>query len=142
MKLQLPHFQRGFGITHNARSAISTFYAASVSLVQLLSFCGDPEQNFIQLASKRAPVQDLANSDQRTALILIALKQAHQVLRTHLGCHEWSMDEPAPALAVLLVQGSSPNPAANAPQFAPRNVAPTLTLLPLTESPSFTARKR
>jgi len=115
MKLQLPHFQRGFGITHNARSAISTFYAASVSLVQLLSFCGDPEQNFIQLASKRAPVQDLANSDQRTAPILIALKQAHQVLRTHFECHEWSIDEPAPASAFAQIEGWSPNPAANAP---------------------------
>ena len=36
MKLQLPHFRGGFGVTPNADSAISAFFAASGSLVQWL----------------------------------------------------------------------------------------------------------
>ena len=55
-----------------------------------------------------------------------------QVLLTEFGCHEWSIDGPAPALAIPQIEGSSQNPAANAPQSAPRNVVPPLTLLPLT----------
>jgi len=54
MKLQLPHFF----VTTNAGSAISAFYAASVSLVQWLSFCSHPEQNLIDLASTWATGQD------------------------------------------------------------------------------------
>jgi len=38
-KLQLAHFRGGFGVTPNAGSAISAFYAASVSLMQWLGFC-------------------------------------------------------------------------------------------------------
>jgi len=64
---------------------------------------------------------------------LFALKQAHQILLTDFGCHEWSIDGPAPASAVPQIEGLSPNPAANAPQSASRNVVPPLlTLLPLT----------
>ena len=63
MKLQLPHFRGGFGVTPNAGSAISAFYAASVSLVQWLGFCSHAEQNFIDLARTWAPGQDLANLD-------------------------------------------------------------------------------
>ena len=55
-----------------------------------------------------------------------------QVLLTEFGCHEWSIDGPAPASAVPQIDGSSPNPAANTPQSASRNVVPPLTLLPLT----------
>jgi len=40
-------------------------------------------------------------------------------------------DGPTPASAVPQIQGSSPNPAANAPQSASCNVVPPLTLLPL-----------
>jgi len=132
MKLQLPHFQGGFGVTFNAGSAISAFYVASVSLVQWLGFCSHSEQNFIDLASTWAPGQDLANPDQRTALILIALKQAHHILLTEFECHEWSIDGPAPASAVSQIEGSSPNPAANAPQSAPRNAISPLTRLRFT----------
>jgi len=132
MKLQLPHFQGGFGVTPNAGSAISAFYAASVSLVQWLCFCSHAEQNFIDLASTWAPGQDLANLDQWSAPILPALKQAHKVLLTDFGCHEWYIDGPAPASAVPQIEGLSPNPAANAPQSAHSNVVPPLTLLPLT----------
>ena len=39
---------------------------------------------------------------------------------------------PAPAWAVPQIEGSSPNPAANASQFASRNVVPPLNLLLLT----------
>jgi len=122
MKLQLPHFRGGFGVTPNAGSAISAFYAASLSLVQCLGFCSYAEQNFIDLASTWAPGKDLANPDQWSAPILLALKQAHKVLLTDLGCHEWSLDGPAPASAVPQIEGSSPNPAANAPQSASSNV--------------------
>ena len=66
------------------------------------------------------------------AFILLALKQAHKVLLTDFGCHEWSLDGPAPASAVPQIEGSSPNPAANAPQYASSNVVPPVTQLPLT----------
>ena len=46
MKLQLPHFRGGFGVTPNVGSAISAFYATSVSLVQWLGFCSHAEQKF------------------------------------------------------------------------------------------------
>ena len=95
MKLQLPHFQGVFGVTDNAGSAISAFYAASVSLVQWLGLCSYPEQNFINLASTWAPGQDLSNPDQWSAPILLDLKQAHQVLLTDFGCREWSINGPA-----------------------------------------------
>jgi len=132
MKLQLPHFWGEFGVTPNTGSAISAFYAASVSLVQCLGFCSHPEQNFIDLASTWGPGQNLANPDQCAAPILIALKQAHHVLLTDFRCHEWSIDGPPPVSAFPQIEGSSPNPAANAPQSAPSNVIPPLTLLPLT----------
>jgi len=79
MKLQLPHSRGVFGETPNAGSAISAFYAASVSLVQRLGFCSYPEQDFIEFARTWASGQDLANPDQWTVSILIALKQTHQV---------------------------------------------------------------
>jgi len=44
MKLKLPHFRGGFGVTPNAGSAISAFYATSVSLVQWLGFCSHGAQ--------------------------------------------------------------------------------------------------
>ena len=84
MKLQLPHFRGGFGVTPNAGSAISAFFAASGALVQWLGFCSHPEQNFIDLASTWAQGQDLANPDPWPAPILLALKQAHQVLLTDM----------------------------------------------------------
>jgi len=43
-----------------------------------------------------------------------------------------SINGPAPASAVPQIENSSPNPAANTPQSASRNVVPPLTLLPLT----------
>jgi len=100
--------------------------------VQWLGFCSHAEQNFIELASTWAPSQDFANPDQWSAPILLALKQAHTVLLTNFECHEWYIDGPAPASAVPQIEGSSPNPAAHAPQSASRNVVPPLTLLPLT----------
>jgi len=72
MILQLPHFRGGFGVTPNAGSAISAFYAAPVSLVQWLGFCSHEKQNLIDLASTWAPGQDLANPDQWSAPILLA----------------------------------------------------------------------
>ena len=56
----------------------------------------------------------------------------HHVLLTEFGRHEWSIDGPAPASADPQIEGLSPNPAANAPQSAPRNVIAPLTLLCLT----------
>jgi len=106
--------QGGFGVAPNAGSAISAFNGASVSLVQWLGFCSHAEQNFIDFASTWAPGQDLANPDQWSAPILLALKQAHKVLLTDFGCQEWSTDGPAPASAVPQIEGSSPNPAADA----------------------------
>ena len=116
MKLQLPHFRGGVGVTPNAGSAISAFYAAPVSLVHWLGFCSHAEQNLIVLASTWAPGQDVANPDQWSAPILLALKQAQQVLFTDFACHEWSIDGPSPASAVPQIEDSSSNPAANAPR--------------------------
>jgi len=99
-------------------------------LVQWLGFCSHAEQNFIDLASTWAPGQDLANPDQCSAPIWLALKQAHKVLLTDFGWHKWSLDGPASASAVPQVEDSSPNPAANAPQSASSNVVPPLTVLP------------
>jgi len=67
-----------------------------------------------------------------TAPILIALKQAHQVLLKGFGCHDWCIDGPAPAPALPSIERFSPNPAADDSQSALRNVVPPLTLLPLT----------
>jgi len=58
--------------------------------------------------------------------------QVHQVFLTDFGCHKWSIDAPAPASPDPQIEGSSPNPAANALQSAPRNDVPPLTLLPRT----------
>jgi len=69
--LQLPHFQGRFGVTSNAGSAISASYAASVSLVQWLDFCGHSKQYFNDLASTWAPVQNLANLDEWTTPIFL-----------------------------------------------------------------------
>jgi len=88
----------------------------SLVKVQWLGFCSHSKQNFIDLVSTWGPSQDLANPDQRTAPILIALKQAYQVLFTE--CHEWSIDGPVPASAIPKIEGSSPklaNPTANTP---------------------------
>jgi len=110
---------------------MSAFYAASVSLVQWLGFCSHAKQNSIDLASTWAPGQDLANPDQWSAPILLALKQAHQVLLTEFVCHEWFTNGPAPASTVPQIEGSSPNPAVNALQSASRDVVPPLDLLDL-----------
>jgi len=94
-------------------------------------FLQSSRAEFIDLASTWAPGQDLTHPDQWSAPVLLALKQAHQVLLTEFGCHEWSIDGLAPASAVPQIEGSSENLAANAPQSASRNVVPILTLLPL-----------
>jgi len=65
-------------------------------------------------------------------LPLMRLQQAHKVLLTDFGCHEWSINGPAPASAVPQIEGSSQNPADNASQSASSNVVQPLTLLPLT----------
>jgi len=114
-KLHLPPFCSTFGVTPNADCAISALYAASMSLVQWLSH---PEQNYIDLANTWGPGQDLANLDVQTALFLIALQQARQVLLTNFGCDEWSIDGPAPAPTVPQFEGSSPYPAAKALHLA------------------------
>jgi len=110
IKLQLPHFRGGFGFTPNTGGAISAFYAAFVSVVQWLDFCSHSEQNFIDLASTWAPGQDLAKRDLWTAPILIAIKQAHQVLLTDFGSHARCIDGLAHASIVPQIEGSSPNP--------------------------------
>ena len=40
MKIQVPHFREGFGITPNAGSAISAFYSATFTLVVWLGSQG------------------------------------------------------------------------------------------------------
>ena len=40
MKIQVPHFRGGFGITPNEGSAISTFYSATCALVNWLGSNG------------------------------------------------------------------------------------------------------
>jgi len=74
MKLQLPHFRGGFGITPNARSAISAFYAASVSLVQWLCFCNHFEQNFIDRASTWAPGEKFTKKTTSRQLLCVCIR--------------------------------------------------------------------
>ena len=77
-----------------------------------LGFAVMPSRILLTLPGHGPPGQDLANPDQWSAPILLALKQAHQVLLTDFGCHEWSINGPAPVSAIPQIEDSSPNPAA------------------------------
>ena len=62
MKIQVPHFRGGFGITPNEGSAISAFYSATCALVVWLGSHGGnrPAQDF---ADAWAPGLNLTSPD-------------------------------------------------------------------------------
>ena len=89
MKIQVPHFGGGFGITPNEGSAISVFYSATFALVVWLGSHGGnrPAQGF---ADAWAPRLDLTSPDSWHAPLLQALSSSHALLLEEYGCVESS----------------------------------------------------
>jgi len=103
MKIQVPHFRGGFGITPNEGSAISTFYSATCALVVWLgSHVGTrPDQQF---ADSWAPRLDLTSPDSWHALLLQALSTSHALLLQDHGCVEWTSEShPVPVPLVVSI---------------------------------------
>ena len=99
MKIQVPHFREGFGITPNEGSAISAFYSATCALVVWLG--NRPAQDF---ANTWAPRLNLTSPDSWHAPLLQALSALHALLLQDCGCVEWTSESdrvPAP-LAVSI----------------------------------------
>jgi hypothetical protein len=124
MKIQLPHFRGGYGITPNEGSAISAFYSATCALVVWLGSHGGtrPAQHF---ADAWAPGLDLTSPDSWHAPLLQALSSLHALLLQDYGCVEWTSASdrvPAPlavSTALPIVQPSvssrnSPSPLSTA----------------------------
>jgi len=107
MKIQVPHFRGGFGITPNEGSAISAFYSATCALVVWLG--NRPAQDF---ANTWAPGLNLTSPDSWHAPLLQALSALHALLLQDCGCVEWTSESdrvPAPlavSIALPFVQPS------------------------------------
>jgi len=103
MKIQVPHFRGGFGITPNEGSAISAFFSATCALVVWLGSHGGirPAQDFVDTW---APGLNLTSPDSWHAPLLQALSASHALLFQDYGCVEWTSESdrvPAP-LAVSI----------------------------------------
>ena len=103
MKIQVPHFRGGFGITPNEGSSISAFYSATCTLVVWLGSHGGnrPAQDF---ANTWAPGLNLTSPDSWHAPLLQSLSASHALLLQDYGCVEWTSESdrvPAP-LAVSI----------------------------------------
>jgi len=129
MKIQVPHFRAGFGITPNEGSTISAFYSATCALVIWLgSHRGNRSaQDFVDAW---APGLDLISPDSWHAPLLQALLSSHALLLLDYECVEWTSASdrvPAPlavSIALPFVQ----------PSASSRNSPPplsTVTLLQL-----------
>ena len=111
MKIQVPHFRGGFGITPNAGSAISALYSATCALVVWLGSDGGntPAQDF---ANTWAPGLNLTSPDSWQAPLLQTLSASHALLLQDYGCVEWTSESdrvPAPlavSIALPFVQPS------------------------------------
>ena len=91
VKIQMPHFRGGFGITPNEGSAISAFYSATRALVVWLgSHRGTrPAQHF---SDAWAAGLDLTSPDSWHAPLLQALSISHALLPQDYGCVEWTSE--------------------------------------------------
>jgi len=103
MKIQVPHFRGGFGITPNEGSAISAFYSATCALVVWLGRHGGnrPAHDF---ANTWAPGMNPTSPDSWHAPLLQSLSASHALLLQDYGCVEWTSGSdrvPAP-LAVSI----------------------------------------
>ena len=105
MKIQVPHFRGGFGITPNEGSTISAFYSATCALVVWLGSHGvtKPVQDFADAWAPGLPV-NLSSPNFWHAPLLQALSTSHALLLQDYGCVEWISESdrvPAP-LAVSI----------------------------------------
>ena len=101
MKLQLPHHRGSYRISSCASSAISVFYASTVSLVWWLGHHSNDKQDLANLAGVRAPGHDRSNdpdswtapkhdmSNDPDSWTASALTCAHALLLAGYGCIEW-----------------------------------------------------
>jgi len=126
MKIQVPHFRVGFGITSNEGSAISALYSATCTLVVWLGSHGGirPAQDFVDTW---APGLNLTSPDSWHAPLLQALSASHALLLQDYGCVEWTSEShrvPAPltvSIALPFVQ----------PSVGSRNSPPPLSTVTL-----------
>ena len=72
MKIQVPHFRRGFGIAPNEGSAISAFYSATCALVVWLG-SHEGNKSAQDFANTSAPGLNLTSPDSWHAPLLQAL---------------------------------------------------------------------
>jgi len=111
MKIQVPHFRGGFGITPIAGSAISAFYSATCALVVLLGSHGGtrPAPDF---ADTWAPGLNLTSPDSWSAPLLQALSASHALLLQDYGCIESTSESdrvPAPLAVSIALPFVQPN---------------------------------
>jgi len=101
MKIQVPHFRGGFGITPNEGSAISAFYSATCALVVWLGSHGGnrPAQDF---ANTWAPGLNLTSPDSWHAPLVQALTATapragtvHECVRARAGEQQHTFPDPA-----------------------------------------------
>jgi len=126
MKIQLPHFRGGYGITPNEGSAISAFYSATCALVVWLGSHGGtrPAQHFVDAW---APGLDLTSPDSWHPPLLQALFTSHALLLQDYGCVE-STSESNRVPALLAVSIALPSVR---PSVGSRNSLPPLCTVTL-----------
>jgi len=126
MKIQVPHFRGGFGMTPNEGSAISAFCSATCALVVWLGSHGGirPAQDF---ADTWSPRLNLTSPDSWHAPLLQALSASHALLLQDYECVEWTSESdrvPSPlavSIALPFVQ----------PSVGSRNSPPPLSTVTL-----------
>jgi len=91
MKIQVPHFRGGFGITPNEGSAISAFYSATCALVVWLGSHGG-NRSAQDFSDAWAPGLDLTSPDSWHAPLLQALSSSQTLLLQDYGCVEWTSE--------------------------------------------------
>jgi len=132
MKIQVPHFRGGFGITPNEGSAMSASYSATCALVIWLGSHGGtrPAQHF---ADAWAPGLDLASPDSWHAPLLQALSKSHALLLQDYGCVEWTFQSdrvPAPLAVSIALSSVRPSVGShNSPPMLSPVTLPTLYAL-------------
>jgi len=132
MKIQVPHFRGGFGITPNEGSVISAFYSATCALVVWLGSHGGtrPAQDF---ADTWAPGLNLTSPYSWHVTLVQALSALHALLLQDYGCVEWTSESnrvPAPlAVSTTLPFGQSSVGSRNSPPQLSTLTLPQLCML-------------